>query len=697
MLISTLLKGAVLAVIWVALGPVLAGLLQASAHVSHHNAAAHAAKYRGVHYHKRGRVFEANLQVGGGPGYIGHFKNAKQAAEAYDREVRRMYPEDTPDHKFRRKNFLNFPSEQEAAYTESPERARKRGLKLGGSSFCKEARSFELLREAFCESPYSENYELVRLTGSSKADALFKPRGSPQVGLQVQLKAATSGRKQGKTYKFGRLLGYDGMLVFLVALDGGHFWAASGEEFKTCHLQITIGCASDTCRRVEDTGARLVACFKNTRSVFDRMNWSLMCPREHQTTVDSLLEDDFDLLVACVLNKDQLQGAFLIPISELVQKGFVANRQKYIWQLDWFLDLRTWRDSEELPEELQGRLERLGYGGEDVPVPTSPVASDDGYAEDWPGKGVDVPIPTSPVDSPAGEDRRPAVYAEDREVPVPTSPVQSPADDDEHRPPVVPVSSGLMSSGYKNSDQMGKICQSIIIIIVIIIIIIIIFFFIFITSADEPTESPSEEVHEGPGEEPPSFEEVEFLLDEAALRGSASASSGIGPISGVEVPEEVPHPDSALPTSSAPADLFPDDSTEPSSPMQAVNPPTSPVTSPAEEMEFVDEGSAATGLPSGSLFDSAKLRESVPVHTSSVYVTSPTEIVPTDLPAPTSPVTSPADEVETQTIREALLPQLQQEVHTEMPVPTEMPSPSAAYDEDEEADEFKRCSLDPKL
>ena len=453
MLISTLLKGAVLAVIWVALGPVLAGLLQASAHVSHHNAAAHAAKYRGVHYHKRGRVFEANLQVGGGPGYIGHFKNAKQAAEAYDREVRRMYPEDTPDHKFRRKNFLNFPSEQEAAYTESPERARKRGLKLGGSSFCKEARSFELLREAFCESPYSENYELVRLTGSSKADALFKPRGSPQVGLQVQLKAATSGRKQGKTYKFGRLLGYDGMLVFLVALDGGHFWAASGEEFKTCHLQITIGCASDTCRRVEDTGARLVACFKNTRkfphisieeaecqcsvssrveavahrqlrSVFDRMNWSLMCPREHQTTVDSLLEvsigrplvrlqekashfhdnigrycvqmsrcggslgrlpyvkDDFDLLVACVLNKDQLQGAFLIPISELVQKGFVANRpchlplhppwsparlnrtrQKYIWQLDWFLDLRTWRDSEELPEELQGRLEQLIWKG----------------------------------------------------------------------------------------------------------------------------------------------------------------------------------------------------------------------------------------------------------------------------------------------------------------------------------------------
>lgn len=99
---------------------------------------------------------------------------------------------------------------------------------------------------------------------------------------------------------------------------------------------------------------------------------------------------------------------------------------------------------------------RLCYGGEDVPVPTSPVASDDGYYAE------DVPIPTSPVDSPAGEDRRPAVYAEDREVPVPTSPVQSPADDDEHRPPVVPVSSGHMSSGMLSAQS---------------------------ESADEPTES----------------------------------------------------------------------------------------------------------------------------------------------------------------------------------------------------------------
>ncbi|CAE7189787.1 Zan [Symbiodinium sp. CCMP2456] len=579
---STLLRGVVLAVTFVSFFPVLAGLLKASAHVPHHKAAgrAEAAKYRGVCYFKQDRVFGAWLRVEARPGYIGRFKNAKQAAEAYDREVRRMYPDDTPHHKFRRKSWLNFPSEEEAAYVESPEQSRKRGLKRSSSNRCKEARSFELLREAFYASPYSENYELVRLTGSSKADALFKLRGSSQAGLPIQLKAATSRWKQGRFYVFQHLLGYDGMLVFLVALDGGHIWATAGAELKVDKLGITIGCASDTARRVEDAGALSVACFKNRkkfphisveaaerqcspgnrlevavhrqlRHMFTCMNWSLTCPLEHQTTVDSLLEVRI--------------GHPLVRLQE---------KASHLHERSGRYDVQM--------SKYGGSLGRLSYAKDDF----------------------------------------------DLLVPVPTSPVQSPADDDEHRPPVVPVSSGHISSGMLSAHS---------------------------DSADEPTESPSEEVpaptevHEGPGEEPPSFEEVEFLLDEAALRGSASASSGIGP----------------------------------------VNPPTSPVTSPAEEMEFVDEGSAATGLPSGSLFDSAKLRESVPVHTSSVYVTSPTEIVPTDLPAPTSPVTSPADEVETQTIREALLPQLQQEVHTEMPVPTEMPSPSAAYDEDEEEAESK--------
>ena len=256
----------VLALVWVVLRPTL---LRAPVHVLHEAAAlAEAARYRGVRYrkHHRNRPFGAALQVRDGPGYIGSFKTAKQAAEAYDRAVRRMYPDDTPDHKFHRKKKLNFPLEEEAAYDETQEQARRRGLKVSGANHRKEARSFELLKEALDASPYSEKCGLVRLTASSKADALLKLRGSSQAGLPIQLKAATSRWREGRVYKFNNMLGYDGMLVVLVALDRGHFWATAGEELKSEQRGITVGCASDTDRRVQDIGSHLVACSKIHRS-----------------------------------------------------------------------------------------------------------------------------------------------------------------------------------------------------------------------------------------------------------------------------------------------------------------------------------------------------------------------------------------------------------------------------------------------
>ncbi|CAE7470319.1 TTLL3D [Symbiodinium sp. CCMP2592] len=436
---------------WVVLLPVLARLLKASAHVPHHEAAARAqaAKYRGVYYNKRNRAFVAALHVLDGPGYIGCFQSAKEAAEAYDQAVRCRYPKPTADHELRCKRHLNFPSEKEAAYTESPEQARTRGLKQGGCSHRKEARSFELLKAASDTSPHSEKYELERLTGSSRADALFKRRGSTQTGLPIQLKAATSQWKQGRVFRFNRLLGYDRMLVVLVALDGGHLWAAAGEKLAVDHLGITIGCGSDTNRRVENIGSYLAACFKNTQKfphisveeaevqcspncrveavahrqlmkLFSRMEWSLTCPPQHLSAVDALLEvdiegpmlrlqekasnfhetlgryhiclrknggslgplpydkDDFDLLAACILHEGQLQGVFLIPISELVQRGLVASRsctlylhppwslpkkngtkQKYAWQQEFFLDLRTWHGSKEVPAQVKVHMERL--------------------------------------------------------------------------------------------------------------------------------------------------------------------------------------------------------------------------------------------------------------------------------------------------------------------------------------------------
>ena len=155
--------------------------------------------------------------------------------------------------------------------------------------------------------------------------------------------------------------------------------------------------------------------------LFGCCSMCLTCPTEHQTTVDSLLEvdhghpvtvlrlqekasrkclstayrvqmakkggtlgrlpygpDDFDVLAACVLHEERLQGLFLIPISVLIEQGFVGKKpqhlrlfptwcppkqnrtkQKYAWQLDFFLDLRTWPGSAELPGHLEQRLRGL--------------------------------------------------------------------------------------------------------------------------------------------------------------------------------------------------------------------------------------------------------------------------------------------------------------------------------------------------
>ena len=297
-------------------------------------------------------------------------------------------------------------------------------------------------------------YEIVRLSGASRADALFRIKGSDRGGLCIQLKSATSMWQEGRCYVFQRVLGYGGMLVIFMALDGGHIWAASGRQLSTNSVTMTIGCASDARWRVSDIGSVLVRCFHDVQQfphlsilearlqcspthrveasahqqlhqLFGCVGTCLTCPAEHQTTVDSLLKveqghsvvrllrlqetashksksgryeirlsknggaldrlhyapDDFDTLVACVLHEQRVQGAFLIPSSVLADLGCLGIRacslslyppwsppkqrgakQKYAWQSDFFLDLRTWRDTEELPGQLQKRLTNLVSG-----------------------------------------------------------------------------------------------------------------------------------------------------------------------------------------------------------------------------------------------------------------------------------------------------------------------------------------------
>ena len=153
------------------------------------------------------------------------------------------------------------------------------------------------------------------------------------------------------------------------------------------------------------------------------MNMRLSQPRVHQTTVDALLEvdgpansvervrlqekashrrkldgryactlwkaagargkrayakDDFDVLAVCLLDAEQLQGIFLIPMSVLCSHGLVCQkpaalfvhppwappkrnktRDKYRWQEEFFLDLRAWNQSLEMPQHMQRRLQDL--------------------------------------------------------------------------------------------------------------------------------------------------------------------------------------------------------------------------------------------------------------------------------------------------------------------------------------------------
>ena len=411
-------------------------------------AKAEADKYCGVTFYKtkRGCVFTARLWVDGKSQHLGSFQSAKKAAEAYDAKLRNLFPSD----KQKLKRYLNFPSKKEARYSETDARARQRGLRIGGRNYRNEARAFELFREAFAASS-AEGYEIVPLTGASRADAVFRPKGSEGNGLLIQLKAATSRGKKGREYHFNRVVGYDGMLVIMVALDGGHLWTAAGSQLQINHLSITVGAAS--CRKyaLPDLASHLVKCFRSKRfehmsiqqallqcaprnrvearahaqlnALFASVKMCLSRPREHQTTVDSLLtvdgpaglvervrlqekashsckvngrykcelwkragvlgrrayaKDDFDVLAVSLLDTEQLHGIYLIPVSVLRSRGLVgqkpvtlyvyppwappkrnATREKYSWQADFFLDLRTWNGSSQLQQPLQRRLRDL--------------------------------------------------------------------------------------------------------------------------------------------------------------------------------------------------------------------------------------------------------------------------------------------------------------------------------------------------
>ena len=411
-------------------------------------------KYRGV-YRRHNGAFQAKLMVQGDMYHLGTFNSAIKAAEAYDQGLRNLCADDV----IRLKRSLNFPTTDEAAYAETALQARGRGLARNGGtlgSFCKETQAFKLLKEALVTSPVSKHYEVRRLSGSSKADALFVLQIAPEAGLPLQLKAASARGRLARMFCFHRTRGYEGMLVVCLALEGGHIWMEAGQRIATNTLSIRLGCESNLQRRVrqQDLGQNLVACFHNKlcfphlsvaeasmqcgarthrvealahlqlEKLFCCARMRLTRPDVHNSTVDSHLElkaaggldmwlrvqekarnesgnweeqrimlgkhggalgklpyglDDFDLLTACILKENQLQGLFLIPMAVLANHGFVgvaatsmrlyppwkpppvreAAKARYGWQADFFLDLRSWQGSNKPSSEQSQKLEKL--------------------------------------------------------------------------------------------------------------------------------------------------------------------------------------------------------------------------------------------------------------------------------------------------------------------------------------------------
>ena len=190
-------------------------------------ARAEAAKYCGVCYCKRTRKYLVHIRVNGQQKHIGRFNCALQAAEAYDSKLRSLFSDD----KLRLRRYLNFPSNEEASYCETVEQSRQRGLRISGQNLRSEARAAMLLDAAVSSSSDAAGFELCRLSGASHADAVFRPKGSEEGGgLLLQLKAATSSGQRGRRYNFNHMVGYDGMLVIMMALDTNHVWAAAGSQ-----------------------------------------------------------------------------------------------------------------------------------------------------------------------------------------------------------------------------------------------------------------------------------------------------------------------------------------------------------------------------------------------------------------------------------------------------------------------------------
>ena len=395
-------------------------------------------RFNGVYWKASAGKFEAQLCFHRIRHYLGIFDCEEDAARSYDERLRSLCSLGA-----RLKKSLNFPSTSEQLFTESPQETRARALVSYGDNGLKEKLSFWRLRSSFQSSNAASGFEIVRVAGASRADALFRPVGF-DAGIRLQLKSATAVRSKRATYIFQHTSGYDGMALILIALDREMFWIVPGKLVTQTCLSVRLGTSRDKAWRASDIGRVLEECFKDTQTfphvplqkaklecnvrgkveqqahrlmvkLFASIGFKLSQPLLAPPTVDSLLmgwgwrwhvqekaanassgrylislakragalgrvayaKEDFDVLLAAILDEEHLSGLFIFPVHILEEHGLVeqkartlrvyppwslpkkqATKAKHAWQLDFFVDLHRWPKESSLPRTLRACLEQ---------------------------------------------------------------------------------------------------------------------------------------------------------------------------------------------------------------------------------------------------------------------------------------------------------------------------------------------------
>ena len=259
-------------------------------------------QYNGVYWNKARGKYHARVGFKGQHKHVGYFLTEQEAAHAYDLRLRGLCHDG-----IRLKRSLNFPTPLEASFKEDPQKSRRRALAVYSKNASKEDASFDRLRRLFMSSPQAETYEIIRVSESSKVDALFQPRGSLTGGLALQLKSA-SFRQQDYGYVFSRTRGYAGMLLVLLPLDGDALWALPGASVTQWHFFIKPGSSRDMALQVRDVGSLLEGCYRN-RQDFPHLSLSearLQCSPTH------LVEEQAHALLTTLFSRIgcQLQKSF---------------------------------------------------------------------------------------------------------------------------------------------------------------------------------------------------------------------------------------------------------------------------------------------------------------------------------------------------------------------------------------------------